>query len=55
MHPQTLKKVDELKEGLVENGINPERLAFYKVYIPYFRGLAQHFEEFEGKMRCLGK
>ena len=55
MHPQTLKKVDELREGLAENGINPERLAFYKVYIPYFRGLAQHFEEFEGKMRCLGK
>ncbi len=55
MYSRTKEKIVGLKEELVKNNIHPDRLAFYKVYIPYFRGLANKFNEFDGNIRCLGK
>ena len=54
IHSKTEEKVKTLKGELVKNGIDPERLVFYKVYIPYFRGLANKFAKFDGEIRCLG-
>jgi len=42
------EKVHEFKAELIKNGIDPDRLIYYKVYAPYFRGLAAKFEEFDG-------
>lgn len=43
-------KFQEFKSGLIKNGIDPDRLMYYKVYAPYFRGLAAKFEEFNQKI-----
>jgi heterodisulfide reductase subunit A len=53
MYSHTKEKIAGLKGELVKNNINPDRLAFYKVYIPYFRGLANKFKEFDGEIKCL--
>jgi coenzyme F420-reducing hydrogenase delta subunit len=53
MYSRTKEKIAGLKEELVKNNINPDRLAFYKVYIAYFRGLANKFKEFDGGIKCL--
>jgi heterodisulfide reductase subunit A1 len=53
MYSKTKEKVEGLKKELVKNNINPDRLAFYKVYIPYFRGLANRFNEFDNQIKCL--
>ena len=50
-------------EGLLEKndlrginwGENPERVAFSKVYIPYFSGLARKFIDFDKKIEELNK
>lgn len=46
VYPDIQEKVHEFKAELIKNGIDPDRLMFYKVYAPYFRGLAAKFEEF---------
>lgn len=43
-------KIDKMKEDLKENSINPERLEFSKVYIPYFSGLAERLNNFNEKV-----
>ena len=53
MYSRTKEKIAGLKEELVKHNINPDRLAFYKVYIPYFRGLANKFKEFDSEIKCL--
>lgn len=53
MYSRTKEKIEGLKELLVKNNINPDKLAFNKVYIPYFRGLANKFNEFDNKIRKL--
>ena len=53
MYSRTKEKITGLKQELVKNNINPKRLAFYKVYIPYFRGLANKFNEFDGDIKCM--
>jgi len=53
MYSRTKEKIRGLKRELLKNNINPDRLVFYKVYIPYFRGLASKFNEFDGKIKCL--
>ncbi len=50
MYPDIEKKVQEFKSELIKNGIDPDRLIYYKVYAPYFRGLATKFYEFEQKV-----
>ena len=41
------EKVDEFKAALVKNSIDTDRLMYYKVYAPYFRGLANKLTEFD--------
>ncbi len=53
MYSRTKEKIAGLKDELVKHNINPDRLAFYKVYIPYFRGLANKFNEFDEEIKCL--
>ncbi len=53
MYSHTKDKIKGLKEELVKNNINPDRLAFYKVYIPYFRGLANKFKDFDDEINCI--
>jgi len=55
MYSKTKEKVNGLKQELIKNNINPDRLAFYKVYIPYFRGLANKFNKFNNQIMELGK
>lgn len=44
------EKVNEFKSELIKNGVDPDRLMYYKVYAPYFRGLAAKFEEFNKRI-----
>ncbi len=53
LYKKTKEKVNDLKKELVKNNINPDRLELFKVYIPYFRGLANKFEDFDGRIKCL--
>jgi heterodisulfide reductase subunit A1 len=53
MYSKTKERIKGLKQELLKNNIDPDRLAFYKVYIPYFRGLANRFNEFDNEIRCL--
>jgi len=55
MYARTKKRIDDLKGVLSENNIDPDRLVFYKVYIPYFRGLANKFNDFNGLINDLAK
>ena len=47
IYPNIQEKVHEFKTQLIKNGIDPDRLMYYKVYAPYFRGLAKKFYEFD--------
>lgn len=47
MYPAIQEKVREIKSALIKNAIDPDRLMYYKVYAPYFRGLANKFYEFD--------
>lgn len=50
MYDEVENKVSKIKGEISDNGINPERLTFSKVYIPYFTGLARKFTEFDNKI-----
>lgn len=50
VYPDIEKKIHEFKSELIKNGIDTDRLMYYKVYAPYFRGLAAKFEEFNGQV-----
>ena len=45
-HKEIRENVKIMKKNLENEGINPERLIIHSVFIPYFRGLAKQFEEF---------
>lgn len=47
VYPDIRERVHELKMELIRNGIDQDRLMYYKVYAPYFRGLAAKFIEFD--------
>lgn len=47
MYPAILEKVQEIRSELIKNSIDPDRLMYYKVYAPYFRGLANKLTEFD--------
>ena len=40
----------KIRREIESNNMNPERLAFSKVYIPYYSGLARKFREFDLKI-----
>ncbi|MEN4019015.1 MAG: ferredoxin:CoB-CoM heterodisulfide reductase subunit HdrA [Methanobacterium sp.] len=47
MYPAIQEKVSEFRSVLLKNSIDPDRLMYYKVYAPYFRGLAKKLTEFD--------
>ncbi|MBI5460372.1 ferredoxin:CoB-CoM heterodisulfide reductase subunit HdrA [Methanobacterium sp.] len=53
MYPQMKEKVKHLKGVLGENNINPNRLTLHRVYIPYFRGLANKLTLFDQEIISL--
>jgi heterodisulfide reductase subunit A len=53
LYKKTKEKVLKLKQELANNNINPDKLELFKVYIPYFRGLADKFKNFDQRIKCL--
>lgn len=53
MYSEVENKVGQIRKELIENNINPERLEFSHVYIPYFTGLANKFIAFDKKISSL--
>jgi heterodisulfide reductase subunit A len=47
MYPAIQEKVREIRSELIKNSIDLDRLMYYKVYAPYFRGLANKLTEFD--------
>ena len=52
-HDEIRENVKQMKKHLEEDGINPERLIIHSVFIPYFRGLANQFIEFDEVLSTL--
>ena len=52
-HNEIRENVLIMKKHLEEDGINPDRLLIHGVFIPYFRGLASQFKEFDDELRLL--
>lgn len=52
-HDEIRENVMEMKKHLADDGINPERLIIHSVFIPYFRGLANQFKEFDDVLSTL--
>ena len=50
MYDEVERKIQRVKDRIAEMGQNPDRVAFSKVYIPYFSGLARKFNEFDDKI-----
>ena len=50
-HKEIRENVNIMKKHLEEEGINPNRLIIHSVFIPYFRGLANQFKEFDEELR----
>lgn len=48
-------KVKDLKKTLEEQNIDPNRLTLHRVYIPYFRGLANKLKLFDQKISSLNQ
>nr|WP_319372635.1 ferredoxin:CoB-CoM heterodisulfide reductase subunit HdrA [uncultured Methanobacterium sp.] len=55
MYPHLKEKVKHLKKVLEENNINPNRLTLHRVYIPYFRGLANKLTLFDQEISSLNQ
>ena len=55
MYDEVERKIHGVKDRIAEMGENPERVAFSKVYIPYFSGLARKFIDFDKKIEELNK
>jgi heterodisulfide reductase subunit A len=53
MYDEVEKRMENIKQKIKEYGINPERLQFSTVYIPYFTGLAKKFRTFNDKIKKL--
>jgi heterodisulfide reductase subunit A len=53
MYAEVERKMDNIQRDILENNMNPERLQFSRVYIPYFRGLANKFIDFDKKIELL--
>jgi heterodisulfide reductase subunit A len=53
MYHEVEKKIENIKKQIKKHGMNPERLKFSNVYIPYFRGLANKFKEFDTEIKAL--
>jgi heterodisulfide reductase subunit A len=54
-HNEIRENVIVVKKHLEEDGINPDRLLIHGVFIPYFRGLASQFKQFDDNLRLLNQ
>jgi heterodisulfide reductase subunit A len=52
-HNEIRENVNVMKGNLEKDGINPDRLLIHSVFIPYFRGLANQFKEFDEQLKVL--
>jgi heterodisulfide reductase subunit A len=50
-HKKVRNNVKIMKQQLKEEGIDPDRLIIHSVFIPYFRGLAKQFKEFDEEIK----
>lgn len=55
MYEEVEKKIERVKEKIALENQNPERIAFSKVYIPYFTGLAKKLTNFDKKIEELNE
>ena len=55
MYEEVERKIERVKNRIAESNQNPERLAFSKVYIPYFTGLAKKLTDFDKKIKMLNE
>jgi len=46
------EKYEELKDGLILEGIDPNRLTFYEAYLPHYKGMASRLEEFSERVKA---
>jgi heterodisulfide reductase subunit A len=53
MYEEVEKRIKNMKENIKKHNINPERLQFSNVYIPYFTGLVKKFKEFDMKIKAI--
>jgi heterodisulfide reductase subunit A len=53
MYPNIKEKFESLKKELAKNNINTNRLTLHRVYIPYFRGLANKLTLFDQEIISL--
>lgn len=44
-----------MKSHLEDDGINSKRLLIHSVFIPYFRGLANQFKDFDEELKVLNQ
>ena len=51
MYEEVERKMKVIQKQIAENDMNPERLEFSNVYIPYFRGLAEKLKNFDEKIK----
>lgn len=50
-HEQIRENVQLMKQHLERDGIDPDRLLIHSVFIPYFRGLAKQFTDFDEELK----
>lgn len=55
MYDEVERKIDRVKKQIDGVGQNPDRLAFSKVYIPYFAGLAKKLNDFDRRIEELNE
>ena len=53
MYDEVENNIERMKAKIATNGMNSERIAFSKVYIPYYTGLAKKLNEFDKKLASL--
>ena len=54
-HNEIRENVNLMKSHLEEDGINSKRLLIHSVFIPYFRGLANQFKDFDEELKVLNQ
>ncbi|WP_409199512.1 ferredoxin:CoB-CoM heterodisulfide reductase subunit HdrA [Methanobrevibacter sp. DSM 116169] len=53
MYEEVEHKMEDIRDDISRENMNPERLMFSNVYIPHFRGLAEKLTEFNEKIKKL--
>ena len=55
MYDEVERKIERVKTQIANADENPNRLAFSKVYIPYFEGLARKLNDFDKQIENLNE